>query len=193
MKNIDNRVRYTKMVLQQAMLKILKKKHVDKVTVKELCEEAGINRGTFYLHYDVPNDVLREIEQQFIDEQMSFFSPYNNEGYEKGCLVEIFSGILRNRELCAVIMGKNGNPRFLERIQEMIRANVIQSLCSVYPDYKTDDLNFVFDFVFAGSMKLILRWIEDDKGLTVDDLVSRLDRLGYHCNLAIKEFSKRET
>lgn len=191
MKNLDNRVRYTKMVLHQALLKILKKKHIDRVTVKELCEEAGINRGTFYLHYSVPNDVLMEIEQQFIEEQLNFFYPFDMKAYETGYLVEIFSSILKNRELCVIIMGKNGNARFLERVQELIRENVINSMSEFFPDYSPEDLNFVFDFVFAGSMKLILRWIEDNKGLSVEDLVSRLDRLGYHCNLAIKEFSKR--
>ena len=62
MENTDNRVRYTKKVLQETLMKILQKKHIDKVTVKELCEEASVNRGTFYLHYSTPNDVLMEIE-----------------------------------------------------------------------------------------------------------------------------------
>ena len=68
MENLDNRVRYTKAVLQQALLKILQTKHIDRVTIKELCEEAKVNRGTFYLHYATPNDLLMEIEQQFIDD-----------------------------------------------------------------------------------------------------------------------------
>lgn len=40
MEYMDNRVRYTKAVLQQALLNILKNKSIDKVTIKELCEEA---------------------------------------------------------------------------------------------------------------------------------------------------------
>ena len=82
MENLDNRVRYTKMVLQQALLKILQTKHIDKVSIKELCQEAKVNRGTFYLHYATPNDLLMEIERQFIDENMAYFSPYMQEGYE---------------------------------------------------------------------------------------------------------------
>ena len=64
MAHLDNRVRYTKMVLQQALLKIMQAKDIDKITIKELCEEAQINRGTFYLHYQTPNDLLMEIEQE---------------------------------------------------------------------------------------------------------------------------------
>ena len=76
MKNDDTRVQFTKKVLKDALLRILKDKPIGKVTIKELCEEAGLNRGTFYLHYNEPNDVLKEIESDFVREQLAFFDPY---------------------------------------------------------------------------------------------------------------------
>ena len=76
MKNEDTRVQLTKSILKQALLRILAAKPIAKVTVKALCDEAGLNRGTFYLHYNEPNDVLREIEGEFIRDKMSFFDPY---------------------------------------------------------------------------------------------------------------------
>lgn len=191
MDNLDNRVRYTKMVLQQALLKILQNKHIDKVTIKELCEEAKVNRGTFYLHYATPNDLLREIEQQFIDENMAKFSPYFDDGYETSYMANLFAGVLKNRELCRIIMGKNGNPRFIERLQQMIRPYVVAGWCREFPKYKREDLDYVYDFVFTGSMRLILSWIEDDRGLSTADLAKRLDRLGHHCHMAIPEFQKK--
>lgn len=54
MKNTDTRIQYSRMKLQQALLTLLQTKPIDKVTVKELCETANLNRGTFYLHYDSP-------------------------------------------------------------------------------------------------------------------------------------------
>jgi len=188
MENLDNRVRYTKMVLQQALLKILQKKHIDKVTIKELCEEAKVNRGTFYLHYATPNDLLMEIEQQFIDENMARFTPYFNDGYETSYLAVLFTGIFKNKDLCKIIMGKNGNPRFMERINELLRPYVVDGWCKEFPRYSKDDLDYVFDFVFSGSMRLILNWIEDNHGMTTEELARRLDRLGHHCHLAIREF-----
>lgn len=190
MDNLDNRVRYTKAVLQQALLKILQTKNIDKVTIKELCEEAKVNRGTFYLHYATPNDLLKEIEEQFIAENMAMFSPYFDSGYETSYMASLFAGILKDREVCRVIMGKNGNPRFLERIQKMIRPYVVSGWCREFPDYRKEDLDYVYDFIFTGSMRLILNWIEDDKGLQSEALAHRLDRLGHHCHLAILEFAK---
>ena len=190
MKNLDNRVRYTKMVLHQALLNLLQKKHIDKVTIKELCEEAKINRGTFYLHYTTPNDLLMEIEKQFIDENMAFFSPYMQDGYETSQLAGMFTCILKNKDICRIIMGKNGNPRFIERLQNMIRANVVSGWCHEFPQYKIEDLNYIFDYIFNGSMRLILNWIDDDQGMSATDLAIRLDRLGHYSHLAIAEFHK---
>lgn len=185
----DNRVRYTKMVLSQALLKILKKKSIDQVTIKEICDEAQVNRGTFYLHYATPNDLLMEIEQQFIDEHLGYFGTYIQENRETGHLANLFSCILNNQELCLILMGKNGNPRFLTRLQEIMRPAVVDGWCREFPHYRWDDLDYVFDFVFTGSMRLILNWIEDAKGLSTMALARRLDRLGHYAHLAIQEFN----
>lgn len=192
MENLDNRVRYTKMVLQQALLKLLQTKHIDKITIKELCTEAKVNRGTFYLHYATPNDLLMEIEQQFIDENMAMFSPYFDGGYETSYMASLFAGILKNRNLCRIIMGKNGNPRFIERIQQMIRPYVVDGWCKEFPKYDRMDLDYVYDFVFSGSMRLILSWIDDNHGLSTEELANRLDRLGHHCHMAIPEFIRKK-
>lgn len=191
MGNIDNRVRYTKMVLQQALLKILQRKHIDKVSVKELCEEAEVNRGTFYLHYSTPNDILMEIEQQFIDENMVLFQPYFNEGYETDYMAILFRYILEHQELASIIMGKNGNPRMLERWQNMMRPGIVNGWCREFPQYRREDLDYVFDFIFVGATRLLLNWIEDNNGLSSEELANRLDRLGHYCHLAISEFQKQ--
>nr|AFN84578.1 transcriptional regulator [uncultured bacterium scaffold00056] len=190
MKHLDNRVRYTKMILQNALLQILRTKRIDKVTIKEICELAEVNRGTFYLHYSTPNDLLMEIEQQFIDENISHFSSYMALDYETIHLAEVFSCILQNQELCRVIMGKNGNPRFVERIQQLVRPSTIDSWQAQFPDYDRSDLDYVFDYAFTGSMRLILNWIDDNRGMSAEELARRLDRLGHYCHLAIREFKK---
>ena len=50
----DARVRYTKMVVKESLMELLRVKPVAKVTVTEICERAGINRATFYAHYSDP-------------------------------------------------------------------------------------------------------------------------------------------
>lgn len=51
MKKTDARVRYTQKVLKDSLLRLLEKKPINKITVKEVCELAELNRATFYAHY----------------------------------------------------------------------------------------------------------------------------------------------
>lgn len=66
MKKVDTRVQYTRRRLRDAILEMLREKSIDKITIKEICEAAGLNRGTFYLHYDCPAALLSDIENQFL-------------------------------------------------------------------------------------------------------------------------------
>ena len=118
--------------------------------------------------------------------------PYFDGGYETSYMASLFAGILKNRDLCRIIMGKNGNPRFIERIQQMIRPYVVDGWCKEFPKYDRMDLDYVYDFVFSGSMRLILSWIDDNHGLSTEELANRLDRLGHHCHMAIPEFIRKK-
>ena len=58
----DLRVRYTKEIIQTSFLALLEKKSLSKITVKEVCDQAQINRGTFYKHYQNCYDLMDEIK-----------------------------------------------------------------------------------------------------------------------------------
>ena len=52
--------------MDEAFLKLLEEKEFAYITVKEICEKAGVNRSTFYLHYETVNDLLAESARYII-------------------------------------------------------------------------------------------------------------------------------
>ncbi len=46
--------------MDEALIECLGKKDLEYITVKEICEKAGVNRSTFYLHYENIGDLLNE-------------------------------------------------------------------------------------------------------------------------------------
>ena len=48
--------------MDEAFLTLLAKKDFEYITVKEICEVAGVNRSTFYLHYETMSDLLSKVE-----------------------------------------------------------------------------------------------------------------------------------
>ncbi len=62
--------------MQEALIELLEEKEFDRITIKEICERAQVNRSTFYLHYDNVNDLLGEtVEAIYRD----FFSRYGGQ------------------------------------------------------------------------------------------------------------------
>lgn len=64
----NQRVAVTKRMLKEGLLRILEEKPLEKIHVNELCRESGINRATFYRHYETPHDVLGELEMDIVGE-----------------------------------------------------------------------------------------------------------------------------
>ena len=65
---VNQRTRLTKALLRQAMLRQLETKGVDRVTVVGLCQDAGINRSTFYRYYSAPGDVVQDLQQSILED-----------------------------------------------------------------------------------------------------------------------------
>lgn len=50
----------TACLMDEALLHLLETREYDYITVKEICSQAGVNRSTFYLHYETMDDLLTE-------------------------------------------------------------------------------------------------------------------------------------
>lgn len=184
----DRRVQYTKRVLKEAVLSLLKIKSIDELTIKEICESADVNRGTFYLHYSQPLDVLREIENDFIETNLKSFDTYWGNERDPKPMETIFLCIMENKELCRILMGENGDPQFMKRMVTLSRDAVIEEWQKEFPAAGRENLDFLFDFVFTGTTRLILNWIDDDRGISAEAFAQRLERLGHYSLVAAGEF-----
>lgn len=188
MKNIDTRVQYTKQKFRTAILEILQGKSIDKITVKEICDKAGLNRGTFYLHYDSPASLLKEIENQFLEENDRLFDSFWKEGREQNIITALFSYIKANSDLFCVLLGPHGDPYFAGDFFDKMHNVVLEQWHLEFPEYTREDLDFIFEYVLIGSTRLILNWLHDSKGIPSSDFAKRIERLGHHTLMAIKEF-----
>ncbi len=64
----------TAVKMDLALISLLDKKPFDYITVREICETAGVNRSTFYLHYETIGDLLQETIRYFLNDFLSYFS-----------------------------------------------------------------------------------------------------------------------
>jgi len=90
---IDTRIQYTERKIKDCFVYILSKKEIHKITVKEICDMAKINRSTFYLHYKNCYDLFDNIKESMFHELTGLISGLSNKNLE---LNDIFSKIMMN-------------------------------------------------------------------------------------------------
>ena len=59
--------------MDMALISLLEKKDFEYITIKEICDTAGVNRSTFYLHYENTSDLLKETTRYIIDKHLAYY------------------------------------------------------------------------------------------------------------------------
>ena len=63
----------TAIKMDEALITLLEKKDFEYITIKEVCDTAGVNRSTFYLHYENTSDLLKETTRYIIDKHLAYY------------------------------------------------------------------------------------------------------------------------
>ena len=64
--------------MDEALITLLEKKDFEYITIKEICAAAGVNRSTFYLHYENTSDLLKETTRYIIDKHLAYYGVEKN-------------------------------------------------------------------------------------------------------------------
>ena len=59
--------------MDEALILLLEKKDFEYITIKEICDTAGVNRSTFYLHYENTSDLLEETARYVINKHLAYY------------------------------------------------------------------------------------------------------------------------
>ena len=69
----------TAIKMDKALISLLEIKDFAYITVSEICKIAGVNRSTFYLHYETLGDLLEETTQYLLNDFRSYFPEDNDD------------------------------------------------------------------------------------------------------------------
>jgi len=177
-KEDDRRVRYSKMVLKECLIGLLQKKNIDKITVTELCEEADINRSTFYAHYTDTFDLLHHIERELLNELDKYLSQFSFIGEAAESLLfinKIFDYIAANADLCRVVLGENGSISFRKELMTYVQQISIRE----WQDVDAELVDYLSMFGVNGCIGVIQRWLQSGLKKTPAEMAEMIIRLTY--------------
>lgn len=161
-KKIDARVRYTKMMIRNSFIALLRTKPLAKITVTEICAGAGINRATFYAHYSDPYELLRRIQTEMMDDVLSGLrGPVASDDPDlRAILSGIFEYIRQNADVCELLLSDGGDEGFMAQVVEMLQLRFLTEW-EKRGSISREDAEYLYTYAAIGSAGLIKKWLSD--------------------------------
>ena len=164
------RVRMTKMLLKNALIDIMKNKSIHLISIKEICEEADVNRSTFYRHYDTQYDLYDEIIEDISNDIGGI---YQDDFTTVEFLTKVLEYIESKRETFLVILSDNGKLRLGE-------AFVIFTGRFIDHNNTSELVTYVMGFIAAGLTSTIWTWLNKEERRPASDVARMLHNLMMH-------------
>lgn len=163
MPKVNQRVAITKRLIKEGLLRLLEKKQINKISVSELCQEAEINRSTFYRHYETPRDVLEEIASDQIGVLFEYATSAESDQNIKGFIEHLCIFLLDRKDIVKIFL-RNNMEIDLKRIFQTLSQHFLSSKTILYRGKAADQetLQLLDAFYSAGMYSLISQWITED-------------------------------
>lgn len=176
--NMDRRVKYTKSTIEDTFLSLLEKKDIGTISVTEICEKADVNRATFYRYYLDIYDLLKNIQDSFVNEikasdAMLHFQDYTVYDFTREIL-EIF---YHNKKLVKILFDTNNSIYFITEVLEVAYEKASSKWRSNYPDMDESEIEYAAVYVFNGALGVINFWIKNNFDEDIDDVSKYIERL----------------
>lgn len=174
--------------MDEAFLELLEKKEFAYITVKEICEKAGVNRSTFYLHYDTIADLLAESTQYLYSQFLKYIEPNSASIVTRlgDCPLDALYLVTpeyltpylnyikaHKRQFRTAV--ENSVVLEMEKTYEQLFRHVFTPILERY-QVPVQDRTYIMDFYIHGLMAIINAWLKNDYVDSIDHVISVIQR-----------------
>ena len=181
----------TALLMNEALIRSLDKKDYEYITVKEICDIAGVNRSTFYLYYETMEDLLLEtIESMFNDLKNRYTSDFVTEKIIDSKNMDSMKLFTREYSIPYLSFLKEHKKAFMVAINHQALFKVESIFNALYKTLfepilsrfkvSNEEKKYVIAYFMSGIHAIIIEWIkgncEDDINLIADIIYKYVNR-----------------
>ena len=137
----------------------MKIKPFEKITIREICDHADINRNTFYYHYDSAQALLDEILSELLLEIEDAEDGITDisEGIRKLCSI-----YEKNKELLQILLVKQPNVFFIKKLIQTGLPFVEFAVSDLNKEISTENKEMVSNYIIFGILAVFCTWLKQD-------------------------------
>lgn len=180
----------TKNLLSQAFIEQLNRKPFDKITIKDIVDEAGVNRNTFYYYYSDVYDLLEEI---FKKEMMFILNEHDTQGSYLKAFVKVAQTAYNRKKVINNICSSRSYDYFENYMYKACNHIIVDFVKSLAGDMKVPDkdVEFIAAFYEYAFVGIISEWFRTGMREEPLELAGQISLVVGGVRLALKQSERR--
>lgn len=166
----------TKKAIATSVKELMRKKDLQKISVADIVEHCGINRQTFYYHFQDKYDLVNWI---YYNEVVAAVT--RNRTYEdwRGVVWDILNNMKKEQQFYTNALNVTGQNAFQDYFFDVTKSLLLAVIDEIEENRNIDqqDKEFIAEFYAYGLVGLAVQWARSGMKQTPDEMVQRLGSL----------------
>ncbi len=168
-KNEDRRVQRTKRQLELALIRLLQKKSIHKISIRELAEEADITRATFYQHYRDPYEMIEIMQDRILNSIQQIINETTG-GDSYVFFLRLFSFLADESVRAEILAFDSGQGTGYERVGYFIHNNYMLRWGQKFGPDQAANYKYYRYYIVFGCIAVVENWINGGKAETPEQM-----------------------
>jgi probable dihydroxyacetone kinase regulator len=173
--------REVKVLLADSFKELVQEKPVEKITIKEITDRAGVIRVTFYNHFQDKYELLEWICREEIVSPIKILLQNN---MRREAVMFMFTALLKNKEFYSHVAHTQGQNSFPSTVQQLISETIEEHfLANEYGKqgkYSWLTAKWISDYYAMSLTYILMSWIDKDMSVPPEDMVNIYEYVAQH-------------
>jgi len=184
MTRAESRYFNTARKIDDAFTLLLDEKDYEYISIIDICRKAGVNRSTFYLHYENISDVAEETCENLLKDFLEYYPSRNTKDVLKDIssgdkeklvfltpeyLLPFLSFIKDNRKLFSIVLSEGRVFRHNETFNALFKY-IFEPICVLF-GISTDERQYYVRFFIDGIIAVVKEWLKNDCRETPETII----------------------
>ena len=177
----DIRYYRTKQRITEAMVRLLKEKNFEQITVKNICDYAEVSRSGFYLHYLDKYDLVEQHQLELMAHANTLVQHADSQNPIKktDLMLHMLNYLNNEGEIIALLISDHGSIEIQQQVKQVLKQNALENIV----DHMTIQLDsdrekdYLVTFLSNALFGVLQEWIKNGQQESPEELVEILNKI----------------
>lgn len=176
------KVAKTKELIRSTFVELIEEKGFESISIRDITMKAGLNRGTFYLHYQDKYDLMEKSQEDILiglKHAVKDMNPTDLLDYYTNDLIyppilKVFEYLTENARLIKVLISSKGDPAFPKKMKNILKTSLYEKLVKLLGTENSLTIPYEYSTAFISSafFGVIEQWLEKDVPHTPEEMAN---------------------